>query len=207
MDEARAVLPRKNCQAFLCRNVRSGARRMHSYKTFGDTIIEEEPDESRESTPEEEDTDGANRSQENGKTSDLDKGSQESGRHMDRPVRKAPDSADRDSTSFLVRNDLRLFPVNTSFGFFTTHEGTSNIMLRRGAPFLSRRVSQAIFAPPVPQASQATMAKRSKRMHRLLRKNKHSEGFAVFEAGTTVQKRPHPHNPNLHPSNLFRTNV
>lgn len=62
--------------------------------------------------------------------------------HKHRSVKTTiPKPEDRETTSFLIRNDLNIYPVNTSFGFFSTHEGSYNVLLKRGAPFRAKSVS------------------------------------------------------------------
>ncbi|CAD5206442.1 unnamed protein product [Bursaphelenchus okinawaensis] len=139
LDEARGVLPNSKDRLFLARNLKKGARRMNSYAAVGDDLIEEEQDDSRESTPDDEDEEEMEGVEESGKPSTSE--SYGTKAKKARIEKEMPAIDDTSTTSFLVCNDLRLYPVNTSFGFYTTYDGTSNILLRRGAPYRARNTT------------------------------------------------------------------
>ncbi|CAD5209235.1 unnamed protein product [Bursaphelenchus xylophilus] len=190
LDEARGIIPRSQERNFLVRNLRRGSTRMHSYPLIGDNIIEEEPSDSRETTPEDDDTDEMEGVEESGKSSGHE-GSHDGRAKTEKLERTIPDPSNRVDTSFVVFNDLRLYPVNTSFGFYTTHEGTFNLLLRRGAPFKAR------------QKTISSIQKKHQAFERLLSRN--NDRRFPFVNDCTIRSEPHPLIPDL-THNLYTNN-
>lgn len=145
MDDARATLPRKRTNAFLKRNIYKTARRLRTYKILGDKIIEQQEEESRESTPASEDDESDNPENENSETSMPPEN--ETSEEATNPLPqleslkpKIPNPTDRKSTTFLVCDNINQFVLNSSFGIISTYSGKFGLFLRRGAPYRAQKV-------------------------------------------------------------------
>lgn len=143
MDEARAILPRKRSTSFLHRNIYKTAKRMRTYAILGKALIEQQPEESRESTPGEEDDsdDQENESPENSVPEvEMVVEPPNSLPQLNSLSPKIPSPADRDSTTFLVCDNINTFVLNSSFGLISTYSGKFGLLLRRGSPYRARKV-------------------------------------------------------------------
>ncbi|KAI6192747.1 hypothetical protein M3Y94_01321600 [Aphelenchoides besseyi] len=145
LDDARAILPRKRSKMFLKRNLYRGARRLRTYKILGNALIEEEPEESRDSTPSEDDEeDLENQSPMDTTVPEPEITESEpivSASRVNTLLPKVPDPTDRKTTSFLVFDGIHSFSINSSFGFFSKHVGKFGLLLRRGAPYRGQKQS------------------------------------------------------------------
>jgi hypothetical protein len=97
-------------------------------------LIEKQPEESRESTPADDDESDDPENQSEPSVPEVD---------MDEPANvlmqlsslkpKTPNPRDRKSTTFLVCDNIHQYVLNSSFGLISTYSGQFGLFLRRGA--------------------------------------------------------------------------
>lgn len=139
------MLPRKKTTTFLRRNIYKTAHRLRTYKILGDKLIEQQPEESRESTPaeDEESDDQENESPDETSIPPESDAADELTNTLPQLASlkpKTPNPTDRKSTTFLVCDNINQFVLNSSFGLISTYSGQFGLMLRRGAPFRAQKV-------------------------------------------------------------------
>ncbi|KAI6182361.1 HDAC-interact domain-containing protein [Aphelenchoides bicaudatus] len=143
LDSARAIMPRKRTTAFLRRNIRKTFKRLRTYSVLGDALIEQQAEESRESTPHEEDESDGEKNEESEKSPDVDMINVELAQpnlpQIESLSPKIPDPVDRKSTTFLVCDNINSIILNSSFGMISTYSGQFGLLLRRGSPYIAQK--------------------------------------------------------------------
>lgn len=137
-------MPRKRTTAFLRRNIRKTFKRLRTYSVLGDALIEQQAEESRESTPHEEDESDGEKNEESEKSPDVDMINVELAQpnlpQIESLSPKIPDPVDRKSTTFLVCDNINSIVLNSSFGMISTYSGQFGLLLRRGSPYIAQKV-------------------------------------------------------------------